>query len=134
MPINALEHFTLRCKDLEETRAFYAEVLGMEVGPRPPFPFPGYWIYSGGTPVVHLAEEIEGVTAQDRPANQEAGTGGLDHVAFRATELSAMLARLRKHDVPFREAEVPGANLHQVFVYDPNKVMLELNFHNQPAK
>jgi len=128
MGLELLEHYTIRCKDLEATRAFYSEVLGLVVGPRPAFPFPGYWIYCGERAVVHLAEDNEGVTVPDRAANQEAGTGGLDHIAFRATDLDGVRANLRRHDVPFREAEVPGGQLHQVFVYDPNKIMLELNF------
>ena len=38
------------------------------------------------------------------------------------------LARLRQHDVPFRERTVPVLDLHQVFVNDPNGVVIELNF------
>jgi extradiol dioxygenase family protein len=35
MGLNALHHFTVRTDDLEATRDFYADVLGLEVGFRP---------------------------------------------------------------------------------------------------
>ena len=47
MPFEAMEHFTIRAADLEATKNFYCDVLGMEVGERPAFKFPGYWIYLG---------------------------------------------------------------------------------------
>ncbi len=45
MGLNALNHFTIRTADLERTKAFYSEVLGLPVGYRPPLGFPGYWLY-----------------------------------------------------------------------------------------
>ena len=56
------------------------------------------------------------------------GTGAVDHVAFFATGLAEMLARLQAAGVPCRERAVPGLGLHQVFVDDPNGVVVELNF------
>ena len=56
MPLSALDHVNLRTAHLEEMCAFYCEVLGLERGPRPPFPFPGAWLYCGGRPCVHLVE------------------------------------------------------------------------------
>ena len=54
-----LNHFSIRTTDLEASRRFYADVLGLSVGPRPPFPFPGLWMYRGphddmANAVVHL--------------------------------------------------------------------------------
>jgi len=47
VPFEAMEHFTIRAADLEATKNFYCDVLGMKVGERPAFKFPGYWIYLG---------------------------------------------------------------------------------------
>jgi catechol 2,3-dioxygenase-like lactoylglutathione lyase family enzyme len=55
-------------------------------------------------------------------------TGLLDHIAFLATDLRAMHARLRAADVRFREPTVPSLGLHQVFFEDPSGVTIELNF------
>ena len=56
------------------------------------------------------------------------GTGTLDHMAFRATGLAQMRARLRENNVAYRERTVPSLGLHQVFFEDPSDVTIELNF------
>ena len=45
----SLNHFSIRTYDLEACRRFYADLLGLVVGPRPDFPFPGLWLYAGDT-------------------------------------------------------------------------------------
>ena len=54
MPLNRLDHYSIRTTHLAETQRFYTDVLGLEVGPRPNFPFPGVWLYHGGVAVVHV--------------------------------------------------------------------------------
>src|SRR5690349_21522095 len=54
MPLGGLQHYTIEPQDLERTKNFYVEVLGLEIGDRPPLDFPGYWLYSGGQATVHL--------------------------------------------------------------------------------
>jgi len=56
------------------------------------------------------------------------GTGTFDHIAFSATGLGDMLARLRKKNVAYRERAVPDLGLHQVFLDDPSGVVIELNY------
>lgn len=125
MPLHRLDHYLVIARDLEATREFYAEVLGLQVGPRPPFPFAGYWMYLGDTPCVHVAD------ASRRPATEGEGaapTGALDHVAFAATGLEAMLARLQRLGIPVRRRKVPEQGLQQLFVVDPNGLTIELNY------
>ena len=55
------------------------------------------------------------------------GSGAVDHVAFFATGLEQTLVRLREQGVQLRERTVPLLKLHQVFVDDPNGVVVELN-------
>src|SRR5881392_1531933 len=54
MPLGGLQHYTIEPADLERSRKFYCDVLGLENGDRPPLDFPGYWLYSGGVATVHL--------------------------------------------------------------------------------
>ncbi len=54
MPLGGLQHYTIEPQDLERTKNFYCDVLGLENGDRPPLDFPGYWLYSGGVATVHL--------------------------------------------------------------------------------
>src|SRR5450432_982440 len=56
MGVQALEHVTVRCAQLQRTRDFYVELMGLTEGDRPKFPFRGHWLYLGGIPVVHLVE------------------------------------------------------------------------------
>lgn len=58
MPISKLAHFSVRTTDLVASRRFYSGILGFKEGFRPPFKFPGAWMYLGGDEadhgVVHL--------------------------------------------------------------------------------
>jgi catechol 2,3-dioxygenase-like lactoylglutathione lyase family enzyme len=125
VPLRNLNHLLVVADDLEATRAFYEEVLGLNVGPRPPFGFPGYWLYLGDRAVVHLAKRG---AERGGPSNGAGGTGAIDHIAFEATGLKDMVARLERHAVALQHRKVPGQGLHQVFVRDPNGVRIELNF------
>ena len=54
MRVGVLDHYNVSTRKLEETVHFYENVLGFTNGPRPPFNFPGAWLYSSGHPVLHL--------------------------------------------------------------------------------
>jgi catechol 2,3-dioxygenase-like lactoylglutathione lyase family enzyme len=134
-----LNHISVRTLDLEGTRDFYQRVLGLTVGPRPDFPFPGAWMYRGdhsdvANAVVHLIgmdpNDPKGLKDYlgDRDVASLHGTGAVDHVAFFATGLAGMLEHLRGLGVPVRERTVPNIGLHQLFLEDPNGVVVELNY------
>ena len=145
MDIKRVDHYSIRTLDLEASRRFYTEVIGLKPGPRPPFDFPGYWLYSGEPPadlqngarnygLVHLMgfdKDNPGsldAYVGDRKAAPGGGTGALDHVAFAATARAAMIERCRRQNVSFFERAVPMLGLHQMFIKDPDGVTLELNY------
>jgi len=133
MGVQALEHVTIRCAQLQRTRDFYVELMGLTEGDRPNFPFRGHWLYLGGIPVVHLVEASDSAGAWGRDIvipKAEEGTGSFDHVAFRGGDFAAMRARLQKAGVTFKERVVPGGALSQLFVPDPEGVLVEINFRN----
>ena len=114
--------------NLERTRDFYAEIIGLTVGPRPPFDFQGYWLYLNDQSVVHLVLEAERRDGRPpRAADEAAETGALDHIAFRGRDLEASRALFREKGIAFRERQVPGKKLHQI-LRDPDGVLIELNF------
>lgn len=123
MPLTELNHVTVRTDDLEGTRDFYIEALGLQVGPRPPLGFPGYWLYCGDKAVVHLVPESGQIGA-----GLGEDTGNFDHVAFLARDFAMTRQHFERLGLPYRENDVPGARLKQLFLTDPNKVMIELNF------
>jgi catechol 2,3-dioxygenase-like lactoylglutathione lyase family enzyme len=135
----SLNHYSIRTADLAACERFYCGLLGLQVGPRPPFPFPGLWLYQGDTSVwanaaVHIIgidhSSPEGLKAYlgDRDEVELQGSGAVDHVAFFATGLAEMLARLQAQKLELRERTVPLLRLHQVFLDDPNGIVVELNF------
>lgn len=135
MSISRLDHYSIRTTDLERTRKFYTEVIGLDVGPRPNFPFPGVWLYKEDRAVVHVVgidlDDPAGLIAylgEDKPLEDVAGTGTIDHVAFVCGEIDAMRSRFAGAGVQTRERDVPSLNLKQIFLEDPNGVTLELNF------
>lgn len=123
MPLTQLNHVTVRTDDLDGTRDFYQNVLGLKTGPRPPLSFPGYWLYCGENPVVHLVPKGSGIGGGSSP-----DTGNFDHVAFTANDFAGMREHFKRLGIEFREQQVPATQIHQLFLEDPNKVMVELNF------
>lgn len=134
MPLLRLAHYAIRTMKLAETRGFYVDVLDLRDGERPPFGFPGHWLYIGDRDVVHLVGvdpgSKEGLADYlgEKNADSLIGTGSIDHVAFSATDLPGMLEKLKERNIPYRERTVPSLELHQVFLADPNSVTVELNY------
>jgi len=134
MPLSHIEHFLLAADDIDATRDWYARVLGMRSGPHPDFGFPVHWMYLGDVDVVHIGPSAKsagenqkkylGRTSQD----QGAGTGAIDHIAFRATGLRAMMTQLEKEKITFSRRRANGQALFQLFFYDPNGIKIELNY------
>ena len=135
----ALNHFSIRTTDLDATRVFYETVLGLTVGPRPAFPFPGLWLYNGdhahtSNAMVHVIgidkNDPEGLKRYlgDRDVSSLHGTGSVDHIALMATGLEGMLAHLARIGVGCRERTVPSIGLHQLFLDDPCGLVIELNY------
>jgi len=128
MPAQSLNHYTIKVRDLERTKDFYQDVVGLTVGERPPLPFPGYWLYCGGIPAVHLI----GYRAEDPPIPDEASspapTGRLDHIAFSCDGLKAMRAHLTERGIKFDERVLPRLNMTQLFYLDPDGISVECNF------
>ena len=100
-----LNHINIRTADLEATRDFYAEVFGLEEGFRPPFPTPGYWMYAGDQPIVHISPCDPESPARTNPD----GMGnGLDHFAMWGSGLADQLATLDRRDIEYRKVLAGG--------------------------
>ena len=138
MLINSLDHCSIRTTKLQETRDFFVDILGLQDGERPDFPFPGAWLYTDSTAVIHLI----GVDPDDPSGLQQyvggeiraetlQGSGAFDHIAFRTNDPSVLIDRLKKTDHAYRERQVPNTGLFQIFVEDPNGITIELNYRGE---
>jgi catechol 2,3-dioxygenase-like lactoylglutathione lyase family enzyme len=121
-----LDHVTLSCGRIDETIAFYGDILGLRPGFRPPLEangvkVPGAWLYAegGDYPILHLI---------DRKPEGSSGTGAFHHFALRGTGLLTFLDHLRANAVEFRASPVADTADTQVHFFDPNGVKVEMIF------
>ena len=124
--LRRLDHLLVLTGDLEESRRFYCDLLGLEEGPRPAFPFTGLWLYLDGVPCVHLADR-ESYEANAARMSLAVGEAPVDHVAFAAEGYGELRARLERVGLEVTPNAPPGAAMRQLFVTDPNGLRIELN-------
>jgi catechol 2,3-dioxygenase-like lactoylglutathione lyase family enzyme len=140
MPLSHIEHYLVAADDMERTRDWYRDVLGMEEGWHPDFGFPVCWMYLNGADVVHIGQSAGNASENQRAylgrlgANAGTGTGAIDHIAFRAKGLRQTMAHLREKSIEFNERRANGQALYQLFMYDPNGIKVELNFDAAEAE
>jgi catechol 2,3-dioxygenase-like lactoylglutathione lyase family enzyme len=134
MQLQLLHHIAIRTHpdELKVFLDFYRDVLGMHVGPRSMLKFPGYWLYLGEQPVVHL----QGNAPADEPALSElnAFQAKFNHVCFSATGIDSTRERLQRRGIEVHEQPVRGCDLYQMFFRDPGGLRLELNFFGAEAR
>jgi len=124
LKVLSLNHYNLRAPRelLDRLRAFYVEVVGLEVGYRPPFMTYGYWLYAGDEAVLHLSEGSGGATsAVDAPTN-------FDHAAFNCSGRREFETKLARVSIKYDVACVPQTRQIQLFLKDPAGNGVELNF------
>src|SRR5688572_28317234 len=134
MPLSHIEHILVAADDIDATRDWYARVLGMRSGPHPDFGFPVHWMYLGELDIVHIGPSAKGANKIQKKylgrtsEKSEQGTGAIDHIAFRATGLRAMLEHLKREKIAFSQRRANSQALFQPFFYDPNGIKIELNY------
>jgi catechol 2,3-dioxygenase-like lactoylglutathione lyase family enzyme len=130
MHVEAIDHVNIITEDLEATASFFAEVLGLDRrnGPPPLTPATAQWMFdAAGRAVVHI-NTSGAPRAYDRDTTAGPSTGALHHVALRCVGYDAMIARLTERGVDHRPNLVASIGLRQIFVSEPNGVLLELNY------
>ena len=127
MQVAKLDHVNIQTVRLRETVRFYVDVLELEAFDPPPPLDPGLiqWVRGAdGVAIFHISSpgslEIEGSVGAD--------TGPIHHVALECQDHNAMLARLARLGIGHRANHVAAIDLRQIFVRDPNGILLELNY------
>ncbi|WP_232512650.1 VOC family protein [Novosphingobium sp. PP1Y] len=128
----ALDHFNVIVSDLDRSEAFYRDVLSLE-SCAPPAPLTremARWIYnSDERPILHLnAQDVPRAMDRDmRPGP----TGALHHIALRCEGFDEIRDRLEDRGLRYESNVIRSIGLRQIFVHDPDGVLLELNFFDE---
>ena len=113
-----INHVLVLTTDLKAMAFFWTELIGFQIGKRPPFPFNGLWIYSGDKPLIHIAEQ----------SHSAFGNGSIAHVAFEGADYNALQKRLDNNTYAYSEKMVPISNERQVFILGPDGLTVEMLF------
>ena len=125
MALLDLDHVNIRTVRLDAMSRFYEDILGLKVGPRPPFSFNGTWLYCGDKAAIHLVE----IASEGHTANSpDSRLSGIEHFAFNAEGLDAFLARLEGQEIGFELRTVPEFGTRQVHFRDPDGNHIEVAF------
>jgi catechol 2,3-dioxygenase-like lactoylglutathione lyase family enzyme len=127
--VEALDHVNIITADLEGSVRFYTELFDLEPrdGPPPLTHANARWMYdTAGRAIVHI-NSLDCPRAYDREV-RAGPTGALHHVALRCSGYEEVRARLIRRGIAHQLNEVAAAGLRQIFLIDPNQVLLELNF------
>lgn len=124
--VKGIDHVTVVVKDLEQSRRFYADALGMRQVPRPAFSFEGLWFQAGSTQV-HLILEF----ARSAPAGNllppQRRSSLAQHTAFLVEDARSVIARMKELGVPIVDGPKSRPDGYiQVFVTDPDGHVIEL--------
>ena len=119
MGLLGIDHINIDTPSLDETAVFYVEMLGLERRPKPSGR-PGYWLHLGEQALIHVNPVDE----------QRAATGLFNHVAFMGEDRDSIVERLEAAGIAYRLDERPEVNRSQLFVHDPNGILLEITFQH----
>jgi catechol 2,3-dioxygenase-like lactoylglutathione lyase family enzyme len=130
MHVNHLDHVNIVTHDLPGTARFYVDLFDLEArnGPPPSRPDKVQWIYDGaGRAILHL-NAVGALQVFERDAQPGPTTGAVHHVALNCEGFADMEDRLKSRALDYQVNDVSSIGLKQIFLTDPNGVLLELNF------
>lgn len=119
-----LHHFTIMAPEnvIEQVVSFYGEILDLRPGYRPEFSVPGYWLYSGGQPIIHLTVNNNRASGAD---------GYFHHIALHGKDLNETISRLDRANISYRRNDLDVVGLAQLIVRDPAGTPVELTYTKQ---
>ncbi len=112
--LHGLFHVAIKTSDLESTRVFWRDIIGLREVARPDFGYPGAWLgcpQPGGQAIIHI---YAGGPALGASGVAPRGTGAIDHVSLSCSGYRDFVTRFENAGLPFREFIVPGTTLWQL--------------------
>jgi catechol 2,3-dioxygenase len=124
-------HVVLKVRDLERTKKFYAEVMGLEIMKVEPSIKMAFFASNGRDHHEIAAIEIDG-----NIPDSQAGGVGLSHLAFRLRDeahLRAAYTDLKEHEVKIISAVNHGVT-KSIYFRDPDGHLLEVYCDGLPEE
>lgn len=129
LQVQAFDHITLIAADLEATRKFYVDTLGMRECERPKFGFPGIWFEVGGVQI-HITQ------SSDEAGKAGWGDRGVKkvsrghHFAFAVSDFEAALNKVNELGISIGDGpKTRPDGAKQLYIYDPDGHLVELFTH-----
>lgn len=125
--VQFIDHVTLIVKDLEASRTFYCDVLGMQQVDRPNFSFGGSWFQAGDTQI-HLILEHEKSSPAGEDMSRQKRSSRNRHFSFRIDDGDDAVRKLEAAGIPLLAGpkKRPDGAV-QIFVRDPDGHVVELS-------
>jgi len=124
--VRHIDHVTLVVRDVNASRRFYVELLGMTEVPRPAFSFDGAWFQAGAT-LIHLIAEHDRSGPAGYPVEVLVKSSRNHHFAFEVDDAYAAAALLKAKGIPLiDDAKLRPDGAVQVFLADPDNHVIEL--------
>lgn len=126
LQVHEFDHITIIVADLEATRQFYVDLLGMQECPRPAFDFAGAWFQVGSVQIhATVSDEKSGLAGWGDRQVQSISRG--HHFAFKVTDVHAAHARIVELGVEVGDGPKKRPDgAHQLYIYDPDGHLVEL--------
>lgn len=126
LQVKSFDHITLISSDLQATREFYVDMLGMAESPRPDFDFPGLWFQLGGVQIhITQASDLAGKAGWGDRGVKQVSRG--HHFAFEVDDFEAALARVQELGIRIGDGpKTRPDGAKQLYVYDPDDHLVEL--------
>ena len=124
--VKQIDHITLIVRDVEASRRFYVDLLGMEEVARPAFTFDGAWFRAGST-LIHLIKEHDRSGPAGYPVEVLVRSSRNHHFAFEVDDAKVVADQLKSMGINLLDdAKLRPDGATQVFVTDPDHHVVEL--------
>jgi glyoxylase I family protein len=131
MEIDGLHHVALPCADLERSRRFYQEILGLTEIQRPALPVAGAWFRVGDRQELHLVVGDAQATFRSRKGMDTNDIHFAIQVASYRQALEALKARGYREDAnpddPMGIRTSMRVGYPQIYLLDPDRNIIEIN-------
>ncbi len=137
--LRSLDHVTLVVADLDRTRDFYVDALGLYLAPRPDFDFPGLWFHlhapsaNAGTSDVRGRAVLHAILANEEAGPPGPGTRGGTrpsrghHIGFEVDDVEVARKHLDSCGIPIIHGPKRRPDgVTQMYLRDPDGYVIEL--------